>query len=122
MATLSSHVLDSVSGWHAEGIGVECWQLNADGQRTRLFDVVANEEGRVSESVDCPADTQIELLFHAKQYFSQHKVVDSKADAISGKRQVMDVVVVRMNIANADARYHIPVVLSPHSYTVWWSA
>jgi 5-hydroxyisourate hydrolase len=35
--------------------------------------------------------------------------------------QIMDEVVVRFVMTDAAARYHIPVILSPNSYSIWWS-
>ena len=118
MATISSHVLDSVIGTHASGIRIECFRLMGDASKEKLFDVIANEEGRIAESVEIDAansDTQYELVFHSAAYF------DSQP-AIPKVRQIMDVVVVRITIPEPTGRVHIPVVLSPHSYTIWWSA
>ena len=35
--------------------------------------------------------------------------------------QIMAEVVVRFSMADITARYHIPVILSPNSYSIWWS-
>jgi len=122
MATLSSHVLDSVSGSHAAGIRIECAQLGNSRDRVAIFDVVANEEGRIAEPIDCKDGDQLEVLFYGKDYFSAHSLLASSDSAISGPLQIMEVVVVRITIPDATARYHIPIVLSPHSYSVWWSS
>ena len=36
--------------------------------------------------------------------------------------QIMNEIVVRFQIPDSDARCHIPVILSPNSYSVWWSS
>jgi len=114
MAIVSSHILDSVAGTHAGGIRVELFRLH-DERKERVFDVIANEEGRISQTIEhdtSSATNQYELVFHTADYF---------ASLATNSRQVLDVVVMRLTMDNPEARYHIPLVLSPHSYTIWWS-
>ena len=33
----------------------------------------------------------------------------------------MPVVVFRLRLSDPDARYHVPLIASPHGYSVWWS-
>jgi len=119
MATISSHVLDSVIGNHASHIRVECYRCSADGQSTRMFDVVASDEGRIAETVDVAADkagqeTQYELVFHLADYYRKMQLPDDGY-------QVLQTVVVRISLPVADDKYHLPIMMSPHSYSVWWS-
>ena len=30
-------------------------------------------------------------------------------------------VVIRLNVRDFERRYHIPLLIAPHNYTVWWS-
>jgi len=111
MAVVSSHILDSVSGGSASGIRCELFQLMGDSPGQRVFDVVADHEGRISESVDIDSSNlgcQFELVMHASDYFSLQKAV-------------VESVVIRFVISDVDRRYHLPVMLSPHSYSTWWS-
>ena len=39
MATISSHVLNSVDGTHAGGVRVQCWRILDSGARESVFDV-----------------------------------------------------------------------------------
>ena len=118
MATVSSHILDSVAGTHAHGIKVEFNRLGRSANKEQLFEVIADAQGRISVPVDIdPAhgDAHYELVFHSADYFA------AQAIAPQGT-QIVDVVVVRMTVPDPEARYHIPLVLSPHSYTMWWSS
>ena len=63
---------------------------------------------------DNPAGTMYELVFRTGDYFPVAVIAQ-------GSHHNMQSVVVRISLPDPDARYHIPVVLSPHSYTVWWS-
>ncbi len=114
MATVSSHVLDSVIGTHAGGIRVACYQRAANGQTTPLFDVIATEEGRISETVNVQAGAEYELVFHSAEYY-RHMVLPDDG------YQVLKTIVVRIEMPDHDAKYHLPIMLSPHSYSVWWS-
>lgn len=117
MATISSHVLDSVVGDHGRGMRIECYRLEGTG-RSLLFDVIANEQGRIVETVGLagsPDDVRYEMVFHTAAYFAAQP-------ATPKARQIMDEVVVRFVIPADDEKIHIPLVLSPHSYTIWWSA
>jgi 5-hydroxyisourate hydrolase len=116
MATVSSHILDTVSGGSAVGVRVEMFKLEGD-KRIGLFDVFASDEGRVVEEVDVSADAakiEYELIFHGSRYFEEKSVLDNNA---SNQR----VVVLRFSMADKHKRYHMPIMLSPHSYSVWWS-
>jgi len=117
MATVSSHVLDSVLGTHASGIRVECFSRDATGSSTLVFDCVADAQGRIKESIqldDSASAKTFELVFHAKDYFETlHGTDDGE--------QIMEVVLVRLALSNNTATYHVPMMLSPHSYSVWWS-
>ena len=117
MATISSHVLDSIIGDHAKYIRIECIKISADGGRTGLFNTIANEQGRIAETVavEDEKDVKYELIFHSAEYFSNQPDTP-KSD------QIMPEIVVRFLIPNPDGKIHIPVMLSPHSYSTWWSA
>jgi 5-hydroxyisourate hydrolase len=115
MATISSHILDTVSGASAIGIRAELFKIDGDA-RQRLFEVNANEEGRVLEEVDIGTDsssTEYELVFYAADYFL---AAGRPAPAYQ------KVVVLRFSMPDKSRKYHMPIMLSPHSYSVWWSA
>ncbi|MEM7336020.1 MAG: hydroxyisourate hydrolase [Chloroflexota bacterium] len=116
MATISSHVLDSVIGDHGKQIGIQCFHLVDEATRELVFDVIANDEGRIVEQVEAgEGGGKYELVFKTAVYFQNQPDLPEA-------RQIMDEVVVRFTIPNPDERIHIPLVLSPHSYTIWWSA
>jgi len=111
MAIVSSHILDSVSGASAGGIRCELFQLMDDSSRQAIFDVLADHEGRISETLDIDSTNlgcEFELVMHAADYFSEPTAV-------------VRTVVIRFVTNDIDKRYHLPVMLSPHSYSTWWS-
>lgn len=117
MATISSHVLDSVIGNHASGIRVECRYL-VEGKSSQLvFDKIASDEGRISETVDCEQwgdNPEVELIFHSAAYYELISLPDDGY-------QIMERIVVRISLPDPVGKYHLPIMLSPHSYSVWWS-
>lgn len=117
MATLSSHVLDSVAGSHASGIRVQCYQLHVNGSRSVVFDVQAGSDGRIAEAVQAPSAPDamdVELVFHSSDYFASQQIPDDGY-------QIMNTVVIRLSLPDPDATYHVPMMLAPHSYSIWWS-
>lgn len=117
MATISSHILDSVIGTHADGIRVECYRRNKDGQNEKVFDVKASEEGRISELVEFSGSqmpVEFELVFYSADYYKDMNLPDDGF-------QVVNTIVVRMTLPDPEEKYHLPIMLSPHSYSAWWS-
>ena len=116
MATVSSHILDSVSGKSAVRIRCQLFQLSGESERQLIFDIAADAEGRIAEAVeinDANRGCEFELVFHGREYFaSQSLAVDS----------MVSCVVIRFVMDNEQKRYHLPVMLSPHSYSTWWSS
>ena len=113
MATVSSHILDSVSGKPAAGIRSQLFQLVSDTERRLVFDVAADQEGRIAEAVTIDdIGCEFELVFHGAEYF--------RAQGLDSGSMVRTVVI-RFNMTDAQQRYHLPVMLAPHSYSTWWS-
>ena len=113
MASVSSHVLDSVHGTHAAGIRCLLWRIDGES-REQVFDVSADGEGRIAEEVDLVAGAgtaEFELVLRAADYFSGLGVE---------VRGCVREVVLRFAM-DEDRRYHLPVMLAPNSYSTWWS-
>lgn len=115
MATVSSHILDSVFGGSAVGIRCQLFRVIDESSKEKVFDVQANEQGRIVESIKlATGNSDYELVFYSGEYFRGCQLKESEF-------QIVDQVVVRFSINSAESRYHIPVMLSAHSYSVWWS-
>lgn len=117
MATLTTHVLDSLRGTHAAGLGVTVYRIEPSGARTELFTSVTDTGGRLRLSVPVTAahaGLTFEMAFHAADYFARQP---GAADAAGGITEA----VVRFRLAGPDAARHIPVMLSPHGYSLWCS-
>ena len=110
MGRLTTHVLDTSSGKPAAGLTIELWS-GADLLKT----VTTNGDGRVDgallEGAEFKTGTY-ELKFHAGAYFKASGV---KLDALP----FLDVIPIRFGIANAAQHYHVPLLLSPYSYSTY---
>jgi 5-hydroxyisourate hydrolase len=103
MPSLSTHVLDTGRGKPAAGMVVE---LFADG--SLLTAAATDADGRVKFG-ELPAGLY-ELLFRAAEYFRAHGVV--LADP-----PFLDQVAIRFGMA--EGHYHVPLLLSPYSYSTY---
>ena len=117
MATLSSHTLNGIDGTHAGGIAVKLVRISDNGS-TELFAIRMDDGGRLSEKIDLAGadpSANYELSFDTGAYWQGQNVPRST-------RQIMREVVIRFQMPDPEASYHIPVILSPNSYSVWWSS
>jgi len=117
MAIVSSHILDSMSGVAAAGIRARLLHLDRADRDAVVFDVRTDREGRIAETIhacDWDKSAEYELVFHCGDYFS--------ASAETHRVSPTDTIVLRLAMPVFNKRYHMPVMLSPHSYAVWWSA
>ena len=55
-----------------------------------------------------------ELIFFTEKYWKNKNL-------FINENQILDQVVIRFKILNIETTYHIPVILSPNTYSVWWS-
>ena len=42
-------------------------------------------------------------------------------DLICAKLQIMDEIIFRFSMPDREGHYHIPIIINPNSYSVWWS-
>jgi 5-hydroxyisourate hydrolase len=102
---LTTHVLDTARGRPAAGVQVELVRV-ADGEVLRT--VTTNADGRTDEPLLAAGELQAgeyELVFAVGDYF--------------GEREFLDRVPVRFSIADPDAHYHVPLLVSPWSYSTY---
>jgi 5-hydroxyisourate hydrolase len=107
--TLSTHVLDTALGRPAAGIAIDLFALDEHGGRTLLTRATTNADGRTDTPLltDGAARTY-ELVFAIGPYFAELGVATFFAD-----------IPLRFVIADARARYHVPLLLSPWGYSTY---
>ena len=116
MATITSHVLDAVNGTHAGGVRVDCFRIGDDGRSEAVFSVESGADGRIAGTAEVDGADEgrvYELVFHTGEYFDREGLVEPA--------RIMPEVVFRLRLPDPDARYHVPVIVSPHGCSAWWS-
>ena len=116
MATLSTHALNSVDGSHAAGVGIQLIQIASDGTRRVILGDETDKGGRfvaTLELTDSDTQASYEMVLQSGEYFAGLGLIETDT-------QTVQEVVVRFSMPDSEQRYHIPFMLAPHSYSVWW--
>jgi 5-hydroxyisourate hydrolase len=115
MGRLSTHVLDTAAGRPAAGIAIELHRLGADGGWSLVKTTKTNTDGRTDEPLligDAYKPGTYQLTFHVGAHF--------KASGMpTANPAFLDVVPLRFTIAEADGHYHVPLLVSPWSYSTY---
>ena len=118
MAIVTTHTLNSVDGTHAAGIGVTLLRIGTEGQRNIVFERETDAGGRLSQTVDVVsgcAGCEYELVFRTGAYFDKQPLP-------APGRQILKNIVIRFSMPDPTSNYHIPLMIAPNSYSVWWSS
>tara|TARA_A100001015_G_scaffold301543_1_gene388505 strand:+ start:3271 stop:3621 length:351 start_codon:yes stop_codon:yes gene_type:complete len=113
MAKLTTHVLDVYSGKPGKNIKVELFFLNGK-DRELINSLVLNTDGRSDKPLaeeDKFKSGKYELVFYIGDYFKE--IIKNE------KQPFLDDVVVRFNISNNKENYHVPLLVSPWSYSTY---
>ena len=113
MTKLTTHVLDVYSGKPGKGIKVDLYYIN-NNQREKLNSVILNDDGRTEkalvEGVNFK-EGKYELVFFVGGYFK--KITETP------KIPFLDDVIIKFGISNAKEHYHVPLLVSPWSYSTY---
>lgn len=114
MGHLTTHVLDTCSGTGAAGVVVEVRRVDP-AQPGLLNRLITDAGGRCGTPLVQSADFvrgQYELSFRVGDYF-RNKGVALPDPAF------IDVAVIRFGVASPEQHYHVPLLVSPWSYSVY---
>lgn len=114
MGKLTTHVLDTANGRPGAGIRIELYALAADTRRL-VSTTFTNGDGRCDAPLVEGAAFSVgeyELVFHAGDYFAAN-------GAALPQPRFVDRVVLRFGVADADAHYHVPLLVSPWAYSTY---
>ncbi len=113
MTKLTTHVLDVYSGKPGAGIKVELYYFN-NNKREKKKTLILNEDGRADKPLLEGEDFlngKYELVFFIGEYF--------KHIMKSDEPPFLDDVAVRFGISNSKDHYHVPLLVSPWSYSTY---
>lgn len=114
MGRLTTHVLDTAAGIPGQGMSITLTKI-VDNRRETLRTVKTNHDGRCDAPLlegDAMAPGVYELDFAAGDYFRARGVTLPEP-------AFLDVVTLRFGIADASAHYHVPLLVSPWSYSTY---
>lgn len=112
MAVISSHALDGTHGTHAAGIAITLVNLRTG---LLLFNSQTDNAGRLVETVsssDVQLNDRFELCFELEGYWVSQGVSHTHR---------IDEIILRFAMPDTNARYHMPIIFSPNSYSTWSS-
>ena len=115
MGHLSTHVLDTAHGCPAAGMRVTLQKLDATGAATTLRTLMLDHDGRAGGPLLDAAAMAVgryRLVFDVAPYFRARGVVLPEPPFI-------DVVQLDFGIADAAGHYHVPLLVSPFSYSTY---
>lgn len=111
---LSTHVLDTQSGKPAAGVDIELCEIAA-GRARVIVRATTNADGRTDRPLigDQPVPVaEYELRFDAGSYFAGRGI--AAADP-----PFLGVVPVRFSVAEPEGHYHVPLLVTPWSYSTY---
>lgn len=114
MGKLSTHVLDTTQGKPGAGVALALYFID-DGERALLTRAVTNADGRCERPLlegEALRVGQYELVFAAGDYFAAQGV-----DLPSPR--FVDRVTIAFGVADATQNYHVPLVVTPWSYSTY---
>ena len=112
MARLTTHVLDVAAGRPAQGMRIE---LHRGPPSMRLANATTDADGRCARPLlegEALQPGEYELSFHAGDYFRARGVQLPDPP-------FLDIIVIRFGIADAASNYHVPLLVSPWSYSTY---
>lgn len=113
MGRLTTHVLDTATGKPAAGLTIELYRLGDTPERVTVG--TTNADGRVDAPLlEGAAFTagSYELRFHAGGYLK-----NTGAPLVDPP--FLDVIPIRFGVADSNAHYHVPLLLSPYGYSTY---
>ncbi len=114
MGRLTTHVLDAAHGCPGSGIRIELYRVEAE-RLERVAQVETNHDGRCDAPLLQGEDYRsgvYQLHFHAGDYYRARGVALPEP-------AFLDVVVLRFGISAEQEHYHVPLLISPYSYSTY---
>jgi 5-hydroxyisourate hydrolase len=110
MTKLTTHALDTYSGKPAKGMKVDVYFVSE--KREKIKSVVLNNDGRPDEAlIESVKTGNYELIFHVGEYFK--KIVELQ------NPNFLNEVAIKFGISNPKEKYHVPLLVSPWSYSTY---
>ena len=110
MAIFSTHLLNSIDGTHASDVEIVIYKVNNNNKVVFLEDKT-DSSGRMLKEFeltkeDCESD--YEMVINSGNYFNNSS-------------DIINEIIVKFKMTETEKKYHIPLIISPNGYSIWWS-
>jgi len=112
MTKLTTHCLDTFSGKPAKGIKVDIYTVS--GKREKINSTILNNNGRSDKALlegSNFKEGEYELVFFVGNYFKNIPNLP--------KIPFLNEVIIRFGVSNSKEHYHVPLLVSPWSYSTY---
>jgi 2-oxo-4-hydroxy-4-carboxy-5-ureidoimidazoline decarboxylase len=112
---LSTHVLDTHGGRPAEGVALTLCELCGDGTRRLLVKAVTNHDGRTAAPLISGRPVPIgryELRFEIGAYYASQNTPTADPPFLQS-------VPVEFSVAEPEGHYHVPLLVTPWSFSTY---
>ncbi|MBD5770328.1 hydroxyisourate hydrolase [Marinomonas colpomeniae] len=117
MGYLTTHILDTTKGVAANAVQVRLYQRSDNDQRQLIHSTLTNDDGRCDKPLlegELFKTAVYELEFDIDEYFAKQGIeIDPTQPSF------LNTVIIRFGISDEDAHYHIPLLVSPYSYSTY---
>jgi 5-hydroxyisourate hydrolase len=113
MGKITTHILDTARGCPAEGVSIALFHLDADTLLLGAY--TSNPDGRTGMPLleeDALPVGRYELVFHVANYFAHSGLAVSDPP-------FLDRIALSFGVADPAAHYHVPLLVSPWSYSTY---
>ena len=111
---LTTHVLDTARGCPAQGLKIALYRVSGNSHR-KISEAFTNADGRTDAQI-LPEDQfkvgTYELVFFAGDYLRE-------TAQVSAEPLFLDQIPIRFGASDPEAHYHVPLLLSPFSYSTY---
>ena len=114
MTKLTTHVLDVYSGKPGSNIKVDLYFCGKNSQKSKINSIILNDDGRSNTALvegDSFKSGKYELVFFVGEYFK--KITDLQEISF------LDEVIIKFGVSDSNENYHIPLLVSPWSYSTY---
>ncbi|ARC88564.1 hydroxyisourate hydrolase [Rhodovulum sp. MB263] len=111
---LTTHVLDTATGRPAAGLKIALYRVSGNSHR-KIAETETNADGRTDTPILPPGTFRTgtyELVFFAGDYLE-------RAGLATGEVKFLDQIPIRFGMEDAEAHYHVPLLLSPYGYSTY---
>ena len=110
---LSTHTLDSSNGTHAAGIDVQLVALLNNNELKEIWSKKTDQTGRLVVNFEIKPEYQnceLKLTYNIENYFKK-----------IGKGVQTSSITLNIKLPDPKGNYHLPIIISPHGASLWWS-